>query len=352
MTKTKRGETRTREQPPIPREGRPRSTASPALPQTMAISKNKSHQDYDELVYQQGAWRRPDSMLPARRTKPRPGSGHQEGASGPEDAPRSRDAKDSLAGHTNLAMEHGNGADGRARVTVSHINVPTGYSNVPSALGNVAASHGKGPLSHASPRRHAAIPDVHRGAAAGKAGAGDGIKGRPRHHLAPAAATATATTSGGRSRLNVYEFLKEDREYPAWGVPEEEQESHQLQAPMLAGSEDDSSRRRPFEFFTSIFKRRRDQEAPDEEPSPPDITLNEVMQCSMRGGHASGTHEMAADTASMNSLVLYSWVFPSLCLTLSICSMLELSYLPAFTEPKTRISSATVLNVALNTAYE
>lgn len=53
------------------------------------------------------------------------------------------------------------------------------------------------------------------------------------------------------------------------------QTTQELQAPMLAGSEDDSNRRRPFEFFTSIFKRRRDQEAADEEPSPPDITLNE-----------------------------------------------------------------------------
>ena len=52
----------------------------------------------------------------------------------------------------------------------------------------------------------------------------------------------------------------------------------QLQAPMLSGSEEEQSTRRPFEFLTNIFKRRREHdcetETEDEAIRPPDITLH------------------------------------------------------------------------------
>ena len=47
---------------------------------------------------------------------------------------------------------------------------------------------------------------------------------------------------------------------------------------MLSGSEEEQSTRRPFEFLTNIFKRRREHdcetETEDEASRPPDITLH------------------------------------------------------------------------------
>nr|XP_045582109.1 uncharacterized protein LOC123745540 [Procambarus clarkii] len=53
----------------------------------------------------------------------------------------------------------------------------------------------------------------------------------------------------------------------------EVQNSQELQAPMLSGSEEEPGHRRPFEFITSIFKRRRDHDTLDH-ITPPDITLH------------------------------------------------------------------------------
>ncbi|XP_066983316.1 uncharacterized protein [Macrobrachium rosenbergii] len=50
-----------------------------------------------------------------------------------------------------------------------------------------------------------------------------------------------------------------------------------IEAPMLGGGEDDASRRGPLEFFTNMFKRRRDHD-PHDDPRPPDITLHEPEQ--------------------------------------------------------------------------
>ncbi|XP_042206367.1 uncharacterized protein LOC121855474 isoform X2 [Homarus americanus] len=55
------------------------------------------------------------------------------------------------------------------------------------------------------------------------------------------------------------------------------QNTHELQAPMLSGSEDDPAPRRPFEFITNIFKRRRDHEGEDD-ARPPDINLHEAEE--------------------------------------------------------------------------
>ncbi|XP_064101299.1 uncharacterized protein LOC135211969 isoform X5 [Macrobrachium nipponense] len=79
------------------------------------------------------------------------------------------------------------------------------------------------------------------------------------------------------------------------------QTPQEIEAPMLGGGEDDSSRRGPLEFFTNMFKRRRDHD-PHDDPRPPDMTLHGLLI--LQACWIPEPEQLAAETWPQDQMVL------------------------------------------------
>lgn len=88
-----------------------------------------------------------------------------------------------------------------------------------------------------------------------------------------------------------------------------------LQAPMLSASEGDhNTPRKPFDFISNIFKRRRDHETEDQ-TRPPDLTLQEGEDgggCAWESGAVLSHHDPARHQVTLSSEALAGLISPAI----------------------------------------